>query len=76
MGASPMEDKAGRREGAVLEPVAAVGDPPAHDRDWNGRDQRPPKRKRDVCDDPQRHEDGPEYFALHTMILFCPDPNG
>jgi hypothetical protein len=58
MGASPVEDEAGGAAGALLEsassfsrrqsllePVAAVCDPPTDEYQWDGGAERPPERQ-------------------------------
>jgi len=38
----------GREGDFELEPIAAVGEPPTKDADWNCCRQRPPKRERQI----------------------------
>jgi len=54
---------------AVLEPIAAVGDPPAGHPDRDGGDDGPPKRQCQVGDETNDHEGHPKDFALHGIIL-------
>jgi hypothetical protein len=56
-------------EAAWLEPVAAVSQPPTGDADWDGGRQGPPERERDVGDQAEDGEGGPEDFSLHDPIL-------
>ena len=53
----------------LSEPVAAIGHPPAKDADGNGGQERPEDGQREIRDQPQRDEDGPEDLALHSFIL-------
>ena len=57
------------REAVWLEPVAAVGQPPTGDADRDGGRQGPPERKRNVGDQAEDSEGGPEDFSLHDPIL-------
>jgi hypothetical protein len=77
MGASQVEDQAGGGKGAVLkrfssflEPVTAVGDPPARKSYGDCGGQRPPEWKSEICEQAERGEGDPEDFAFHTIILF------
>jgi hypothetical protein len=54
---------------SALEPVAAIGEPPARVTDRDRCGQRPPQRKREVCNQAENGERDPEYFPLHTPIL-------
>src|SRR5258708_28447006 len=54
---------------AVLEPIAAVGDPPTGHADRDGGDDRPPKWQCQVGDETNDREGHPEDFALHGIIL-------
>ena len=53
----------------ALEPVAAVGEPPAcvANRDRGG--ERPPDRQRHISDEPEDREGDPKYLPLHMYIL-------
>ena len=57
-----------------LEPIAAVGEPPAGVADGDGRGQRPPERKRHVGNEAEHAERDPEYFPLHMCILDASGP--
>jgi hypothetical protein len=61
--------RAASNSNSGLEPVAAVGEPPARVTDGNRRGQRPPERKREVRNQAENGERDPEYFPLHTPIL-------
>jgi len=61
--------RAASNSNSGLEPVAAVGEPPARVTDGNRRGQRPPERKREVCNQAENGERNPKYFPLHTSIL-------
>jgi hypothetical protein len=71
LGTSAMENQAGGGTAAVLslEPVAAVRDPPAHERYWDGCDQSPPDGQLNVCDQTEHAEHDPEDLLLHPAIL-------
>jgi hypothetical protein len=53
----------------VLEPIAAVGKPPARVADGDRSGQRPPERKRHVGNEAEYAEGDPKYFPLHIIIL-------
>ena len=53
----------------LVEPLAAVGDPPTSKDDWNGREERPPDGKGEIGHDSQERHGDPENFALHGLIL-------
>jgi hypothetical protein len=52
-----------------LEPIAAVGEPPARIADGDRRGQRPPERKRHIGNKAKHGEGDPKYLALHISIL-------
>jgi len=52
-----------------LEPVAAVGNPPAHHPDGDGCEQSPHQGQRNIGDQAERDENGPKDFALHFYIV-------
>jgi hypothetical protein len=52
-----------------LEPIAAVGEPPARVTDGDRRGQRPPERKRHIGDQAEDREGDPKYLPLHMSIL-------
>jgi hypothetical protein len=52
-----------------LEPIAAVGKPPARVTDGDGRGQRPPERKRHIGNQAEDREGDPKYLPLHISIL-------
>ena len=52
-----------------LEPIAAVGEPPARIANGNRRGQRPPERKRHIGNQAEDRESDPEYLPLHMSIL-------
>ena len=52
-----------------LEPVAAIGQPPAYYANRNRRGQRPPQWQAEIRDDTQDGESAPEDFPLHFIIL-------
>ena len=58
----------------VLEPIAAVGEPPAGISDGNCRGQRPPERKRHVGNQAEYAEGDPKDFPLHIAILDASGP--
>ena len=70
-----MIQKFGAHRGAVanadsgLEPIAAVGEPPARVANGNRRGQRPPERKRHISDKSKYREADPKYLPLHMSIL-------
>jgi hypothetical protein len=59
----------GAQEGRALEPIAAIGEPPARHADRHGRRQCPPERKREVGNHAQDSERGPKDFSFHDAIL-------
>ena len=52
-----------------LEPIAAVGEPPARIANGNRRGQRPPERKRHIGNQAEDRESDPKYLPLHVSIL-------
>jgi hypothetical protein len=52
-----------------LEPIAAVGEPPARVADRDRRSERPPERKRHIGDQAEDREGDPKYLPLHMSIL-------
>ena len=52
-----------------LEPIAAIGKPPAGVADGDRRGQRPPERKRHVGNEAEYAEGDPKYLSLHMCIL-------
>src|SRR6266436_3037553 len=56
-------------ENPGLEPVAAIGHPPAHTADGNGRGQGPPKWQKKICRQTQNTERNPKNPSLHWLIL-------
>jgi hypothetical protein len=52
-----------------LEPIAAIGEPPAGVADGDRRGQRPPERKRHVGNEAEYAEGDPKYLPLHMSIL-------
>ena len=52
-----------------LEPIAAVGEPPAGVTDGHRCGQRPPERKLHVGNEAEHTEGDPKYFPLHMSIL-------
>ena len=67
----------------VPEPVASIGNPPAHINDGNGRGQTPPDAQLEVGYGAQHAKEDPENLLLHAFILvlgllsrlFFPAPN-
>jgi hypothetical protein len=53
----------------LLEPIAAVGDPPTGHADRDGGKEGPPKRQRHFCDETTDRKRHPEDFALHGAIV-------
>jgi hypothetical protein len=53
----------------VLEPIAAVGDPPTSHADRDGGGDGPPKWQCHVGDETNDREGHPKDFALHGIIL-------
>src|SRR5271157_1624095 len=51
----------------LLEPAAAISQPPRRVPDGNGRAQRPPDRQDHIGDQPEHSERDPENLALHTL---------
>jgi hypothetical protein len=52
-----------------LEPIAAIGEPPAGVADGDRSGQRPPERQRHVGNEAEYAEGDPKYFPLHVSIL-------
>jgi hypothetical protein len=52
-----------------LEPIAAVGEPPARVANGDRRGERPPERKRHIGDNSKYREADPKYLPLHMSIL-------
>ena len=51
--------------GGSSEPIAAVGNPPAHKANWNRGAEGPPERKNKISHETQDRESGPEDLPLH-----------
>ena len=56
----------------ALEPIAAIGHPPAQDADGDGGEQTPQERQRNIGDQTERDEHGPKDFTLHFYIVARP----
>ena len=52
-----------------LEPIAAVGEPPARVANGNRRGERPPERERHIGNESKYREADPKYLPLHMSIL-------
>jgi hypothetical protein len=52
-----------------LEPIAAIGKPPARVANGDCRGERPPERKRHISDKSKYCEADPKYLPLHISIL-------
>ena len=52
-----------------LEPIAAVGEPPARVANGDRRGERPPERKHHIGDKSEHCEADPKYLPLHMSIL-------
>ena len=52
-----------------LEPIAAIGKPPAGVTNGDCRGQRPPERERHVSKEAEYAEGDPKYLPLHMCIL-------
>jgi hypothetical protein len=52
-----------------LEPIAAVGEPPARIANGDRRGERPPERQRHIGDKSKYREADPKYLPLHMSIL-------
>jgi len=50
-------------------PVAAIGNPPTAETNWNGGEERPPERQSQVREEAQDRERRPKHLALHGLIL-------
>jgi len=61
-----------RVRATLSEPVAAIGNPPAHDGNRNGCPQGPPDGQNKICHQAQHNKDDPEDLALHDDILVWP----
>lgn len=51
------------------EPVAAIGNPPTQEANWNGCSQRPPERQNEISDQTQDCESDPEDLSFHASSL-------
>jgi hypothetical protein len=60
---------AGTNAESGLEPIAAVGEPPARVANGDRRGERPPERKRHIGNQSKYREADPKYLPLHTSIL-------
>jgi hypothetical protein len=58
-----------RGRAAALEPVAAIGHPPARISDGNGGEYRPPEGQRQIRHQAQSAEGEPKNLSLHIPIL-------
>jgi hypothetical protein len=52
-----------------LEPIASISEPPAGVTDGDRCGERPPQRKRHVCNEAEHAKRDPKYFPLHMPIL-------
>jgi hypothetical protein len=52
-----------------LEPIAAIGEPPAGVTDGDRCGERPPERQRHIGNEAEYAEGDPKYFPLHVSIL-------
>jgi hypothetical protein len=52
-----------------LEPIAAIGEPPARVANRDRRGERPPERKYHIGDEAEDRERDPKYLSLHMSIL-------
>jgi hypothetical protein len=52
-----------------LEPIAAVGEPPARVTNGDGRGQGPPEREHHIGNKAEDRKGDPEYLPLHMSIL-------
>jgi len=60
------------KERSRLEPVAAIGHPPAADPNGNGSQQRPQDGQAEVRNQSEHDKGSPEDLALHFIILARP----
>jgi hypothetical protein len=56
-------------DSTVLEPVRAVGDPPAQGEYRDGGAHGPPEREQQIDEETEKAEAYPEHFALHGGSL-------
>jgi hypothetical protein len=54
---------------SLLEPIAAIGDPPTHDANGNGCRHCPPKWQDEISQQAQAGESDPKDLSLHSLIL-------
>lgn len=59
------EDRDGDFRPTALEPIAAVGDPPADDDDRNGGSDAPPERQDHIRQQAKHSEGNPEDLFFH-----------
>jgi hypothetical protein len=57
------------RSNLRLEPTAPILNPPARNRNWDGRDQRPPERQNKIGNEAEEYENDPEDLAFHGSIV-------
>ena len=57
------------RAGRLLEPIDAIGHPPAHYANRDCRAQCPPERKKVISRETQDYESDPEDLSLHAPSL-------
>src|SRR5579863_223952 len=64
-----VSDLAGTLTILLLEPFAAISDPPCNEYDWDGCSDAPPQRQQEVRQQTQEDEHRPEDLALHEAIV-------
>jgi hypothetical protein len=53
----------------LIEPAAAIGDPPRKEKDWDGSDDPEPERQHEVREEAEDGKGRPEDFSLHVPIV-------
>src|SRR5271156_3143778 len=61
------EWRPGKAQIGLLEPPAAVGQPPRDVHEGNARAQCPPERQNEIGNQPEHGKGDPEDLALHTL---------
>ena len=69
VGASSVEDATGWPVAALLKPIAAINDPPAHGEDRDGGCESPPEGQQKVGKNSEHQDDHPEEPTLHREIV-------
>jgi hypothetical protein len=58
-----------KKPAGLSQPIAAIGNPPTEEENWNGGAQCPPERKKKISHYTQDRENGPKDFPFHASSL-------